>query len=176
MCHQVPVLHNWHIFMHNGYQWLTKRGAEGFGYTGSPHILCTQKLSHIWPTLICTLESGSPSQKFELFGIMDPEADVTVIAQSAWPSHWPTSQVHTTLMGIGGQTPCTKCTGDSSSRPQRQKSLCSSLHSSSAIDFLGMGLPFSVETEFGDKFIIGAAAVQCTLSLTWKTTDPVWVN
>jgi len=39
-----------------------------------------------------------------------------------------------------------------------------------------MGLPFSVETEFGDKFIIGAAAVQCTLSITWKTTDPVWVN
>lgn len=35
---------------------------------------------------------------------MDPEADVTVIAQSAWPSHWPTSQVHTTLTGVGGQT------------------------------------------------------------------------
>ena len=50
------------------------------------------------------LESGSPSQKFAVSGIMDTGADVTVIAQSAWPSHWPTSRLPTTLTGIRGQT------------------------------------------------------------------------
>ena len=100
---------------------------------------------------------------------MDTGADVTVIAQRTLPSHWPTSQVHTTSVGIGGQT--VRVQSAHVIQVVGPKGIRACVRVS-----LGTGLPLSVGTEFGDSFIIGAFAVQRTLVVIWKSSDPAWVG
>lgn len=72
----------------------------GFGSTGNLQILWVQSISQKWPVFQCTPIRGR--QQVVLNGIIDTEADVTVISQAKWPPQWPLANVSQALAGIGG--------------------------------------------------------------------------
>ena len=68
------------------------RGTGGFG---SSDIYWVQPITNQKPSLTLWLDG-------KLFtGLIDTGADVTIIKQEDWPSHWPTTETLTNLRGIG---------------------------------------------------------------------------
>ena len=79
------------------------RGDGGFGSTGPPQVCWSQTVSSSRPHMTCTLSNhGHSPTTVRLAGLLDTGADVTIISNYLWPSTWPTEDVDTGVVGLGG--------------------------------------------------------------------------
>ena len=70
----------------------SNRNIKGFG---SSDIYWVQPITNQKPSLTLWLDGKA------FTGLIDTGADVTIIKQEDWPSHWPTTETLTHLRGIG---------------------------------------------------------------------------
>ncbi|RMC21764.1 hypothetical protein DUI87_02633 [Hirundo rustica rustica] len=68
----------------------------------SPEVYWAEVVGENKPSLACNLARGSDLLHVE--GVLDSGADVTIIPESMWPSHWELQPVAGKLQGIGGIT------------------------------------------------------------------------
>lgn len=73
-----------------------KRGTAGFGSTGQPQIFWASAITAAQLTMVCTIDG----KKFK--GLVDAEADASIIRSRDWPSGWPKVNPTSTLVGVGG--------------------------------------------------------------------------
>ncbi|RMC22443.1 hypothetical protein DUI87_00757 [Hirundo rustica rustica] len=76
--------------------------AEVLADGKSPEVYWAEVVGENKPSLACNLARGSDCLHVE--GVLDSGADVTVIPESMWPSHWELQPVAGKLQGIGGIT------------------------------------------------------------------------
>lgn len=95
---QIVQLAYFHVNLPGSF--LQVRGNSGFDFTRQSQIFWAQSLSIQRPTLKCSL--WHQKEKLQIAGILDSGADCTVIAFSAWTSHWPLTQAAKGLAGVGG--------------------------------------------------------------------------
>ncbi|RMC04331.1 hypothetical protein DUI87_19150 [Hirundo rustica rustica] len=68
----------------------------------SPEVYWAEVVGENKPSLACNLARGS--DRLHVEGVLDSGADITVIPESMWPSHWELKPVAGKLQGIGGIT------------------------------------------------------------------------
>lgn len=79
-----------------------RRRSNGcFGSTGSPEILLAVDIARGKPKEKVTVTHPSGSS-MGLTMLIDTGADVTVISEKSWPSHWPLVSAATNVVGVGG--------------------------------------------------------------------------
>ncbi|RMC20060.1 hypothetical protein DUI87_00906 [Hirundo rustica rustica] len=76
--------------------------AEILVFGKSPEVYWAEVVGENKPSLACNLACGS--DRLHVEGVLDSGADVTVIPESMWPSHWELQPVAGKLQGIGGIT------------------------------------------------------------------------
>ncbi|RMB97146.1 hypothetical protein DUI87_26430 [Hirundo rustica rustica] len=76
--------------------------AEVLADGKSPEVYWAEVVGENKPSLACNL--ACVSDRLNLEGVLDSGADVTVIPESMWPSHWELQPVAGKLQGIGGTT------------------------------------------------------------------------
>lgn len=69
------------------------RGTGGFGSTGPPQVLWTQKVTDECPVIqgLVTAKGYHP-ETTTISGLLDTGADVTTVSQLVWPPTWPLTQ------------------------------------------------------------------------------------
>ncbi|NXD51105.1 POK9 protein, partial [Corvus moneduloides] len=75
-----------------------ERGTRHFGSTGSLTLL-TLPLAR-WPVATAVFTHGSNS--ITLSALLDSGADLTIVANSCWPQHWPLQHAAGGVEGVGG--------------------------------------------------------------------------
>lgn len=89
----VPIVVDW------------SRGTGGFGSTGPPQVLWTQKVTDECLVIQCLVTAkGCHPGTTTLSGLLDRGADVTIISQLVWSPTWPLTQSTFGIVGLGGLT------------------------------------------------------------------------
>ncbi|RMC21800.1 hypothetical protein DUI87_02669 [Hirundo rustica rustica] len=76
--------------------------AEVLADGKSPEVYWAEVVGENKPSLACNLAHGS--DRLHVEGVLDSGADVTIVPESMWPSHWELQPVAGKLQGIGGIT------------------------------------------------------------------------
>ncbi|RMC19139.1 hypothetical protein DUI87_03743 [Hirundo rustica rustica] len=83
------------------------RGDSGFSSTGPPQVRWTAVLTKDRPETLCTVSMvGATPSEIHLRGLLDTEADVSILSLDAWPPQWTLSLAKTSIVGLGGMKQC----------------------------------------------------------------------
>lgn len=81
---------------------IAKQRGGGFGSTGVPQIFWTRCITSQCPT--CQCKVTLKGKGLISTGLIDTNADVTVISKSQWPTDWPLMTVPQIISGVGGNS------------------------------------------------------------------------